>query len=328
MGGTPCDGSDNATNPPQSPSEAPPSSSAWLEGFCVDQPLTSYSFDSETYAVCEELIDFCDDVSWEGVRVQCCATCSKWDAGSCELCTVCGPGFEQVKQCTPTEDRECVPCPPGTYKLFEGPTPCAKQHQCDADSTDIVVAGSATAITQCSCKEGYHTLRPQQSGPAGDPQVTWECSFGTCGNTDGANTAVVCGGGYTAHGSERSSEAWQVLECVDCADDGPDCCVPCPTGTFKAPQAPTHAPCADWMWCGAGTTQLNEPSALENRMCACVPGYGGFSYHQQAPVDSASGQWLRVPQTRARDALEQNASLTRLLIVASSPARVVGCVRH
>ena len=109
--------------------------------------------------------------------------------GSCQMCSLCGPGKYMTSECTTTQDRGCQACKAGTYSLGKNAKVCLS---CDSEGQYQDTANSS------SCKSANAGFRPKsdrtgtiqcQAGrfSTGGSNTCEQCSDGTYSNTEGAS---------------------------------------------------------------------------------------------------------------------------------------------
>ena len=241
----------------------------------------------------------------------------------------CPPGTWVTRQPTGTTNRECTPCPSGSYSASLNAPNCLAWNDCVAGQR-VTTAPSNVADRGCvACDVGTYSTMPNSSGCApvgtcaagsaqvGPPSMTAPlqcapCAVGTfCAG--GAATAVPCAGGTWDDDANPASmcvpwtscapgtsvtmlgTATTNVVCTACAV-GTYCpgqmtpAIPCGSGTWDHDADPSTA-CATWTACAPGSAVSAPGTATSNVVCSTCAA-GNFCAGQLNPaVPCASGTW-------------------------------------
>lgn len=241
----------------------------------------------------------------------------------------CPPGTWVTQQPTGTTNRECTPCPAGSFSSSLNAPSCLAWNDCPAGQR-VATAPSDVADRGCAaCEAGTYSTVANSTGcapvgtcapgssPAAPPTMTSPlqcaaCAVGTyCAG--GMTAAVPCASGEWDHDANPASvcvpwtpcspgsavsmpgTATTDLVCLPCAV-GTYCAgqlnpaTPCASGTWDHDANPATA-CAAWTGCAVGSAVSTPGTATADAVCsACAA--GNYCAGQLSPaVPCASGSW-------------------------------------
>lgn len=157
---------------------------------------------------------------------------------ACAPQTTCSPGYAVAAEGTPTSDRACAPCEPGSFADTTNAPACTAWTECQAGQWTVV---PGTNVRDRACEPcGPGTFSTAPNAPACDPWTP--CPEGAYVTTAGTATSdqvcTPCTGGLVCAGAcIQSAQCCAALGC----DDGDPCTIDACGPTWQC----THAPAPD-----------------------------------------------------------------------------------